>query len=1198
MCTNEQWVELYDRIAALAREHRSTLVFVNTRRLVERVALHLGERLGKEAVAAHHGSLSRERRHRAERRLKEGDLKVVVATASLELGIDVGAVELTCLIGSPRSISTGLQRIGRSGHALRATPEGPPVPAHPRPAGRVRGPGAGGPAGGDRRRGAAGRAARRAGASRSWPPPPPRSGTRTRSTRSAGRPGPTPTSPEPISTPSSTCSSEGIATSRGRAGTMLHRDGVNRRLRGPARGAAGGAHLGRRHPGQRQLRRAARARGDADRHHRRGLRHRVDGRRHHAARQQLLAHPARRARARAGRGRRRRATHDPVLARRRTGPHPRAVGRGGGAAPGDRATRDPRGRAAKIAGMPGSLMRGCALRLVPRAGAELLRDYVAAGAAALGRRAHPDLRRSPSGSSTTPAACSWSSTRRSAGGSTGPGAWPCASGSAGPSTSSCRRRPPTTGSCCRSGRSTASRSRRCSPCCAAADVDELLTQAALQAPMFETRWRWNAMRSLALLRSRGGQARPARPAADAGPGSHRGGVPGPDRLPGQPWRRGHRGSRPPAGARDGPRLPDRGDGRGGPARASSTPSRPGSIQTLARERPEPSVLAHEILNANPYAFLDDAPLEERRTRAVSVRRGLPAAVVDRIGGLDAGGGGGGGRRGAARPARCRRAARPAARPRRSARGARSRRAGSATCATRWWRPAARPDSRQRPASCTGWPPSGGRWWRPSGRRRGFSRTSWSRRRDGRRPGPSARARWPRSSAATFPCSARPRRRAIAARLAVSEGDVEAALARLEMDGRRAARPLPPRARTGSGRSTTQWCERRLLARINRRMLDGLRREIEPVTAADFLRFLFGWQDVRPGTQLHGQPGLARVIAQLQGFEAAAGAWEREIFPARLVGYDSAWLDALCLSGGVAWGRLEARPGGRHAAAARRPSPLPGAPICRGCWRRGTAGRRRRALSAPRAGRPRVSGANGRQLPGRAHRRHAPAARRGRGRARRAGLGGAGHGRRVLGIAGAHLRDVGRAAAAGPAGTRAGAAGPAARWARAAGRCWDRAPPYPWPRAGRESAEARLAEETRHEAFARQYIKRYGVVFRDLLARESHAPAWRDLVRIYRRLEMSGELRGGRLVGGFVGEQFAAPEAVEALRATRREEKRGEIVQAVGLRPAEPGRDRHAGTARPGDAGQQRRLPRRRSAAERRNGRARARAGSSDASAVA
>jgi ATP-dependent Lhr-like helicase len=94
----------------------------------------------------------------------------------------------------------------------------------------------------------------------------------------------------------------------------------------------------------------------------------------------------------------------------------------------------------------------------------------------------------------------------------------------------------------------------------------------------------------------------------------------------------------------------------------------------------------------------------------------------------------------------------------------------------------------------------------------------------------------------------------------------------------------------------------------------------------------------------------------------------------------------------------------------------------------------------------------------------------------------------------------------------------------------------------------LAEESRHEALARQYIRRYGVVFRDLLAREAHAPVWRDLVRIYRRMEMSGELRGGRLVGGFVGEQFAAPDAVDALRATRREERRGEIVRLSACDP--------------------------------------------------
>jgi len=124
VCTHEQWGEIYDRLTVLAKEHRSTLVFVNTRRLVERVTHQLGQRLGDEVVAAHHGSMSREKRHDAETRLKEGKLRLVVATASLELGIDVGAVDLVCLVGSPRAIATGLQRIGRSGHHLGGTPKG------------------------------------------------------------------------------------------------------------------------------------------------------------------------------------------------------------------------------------------------------------------------------------------------------------------------------------------------------------------------------------------------------------------------------------------------------------------------------------------------------------------------------------------------------------------------------------------------------------------------------------------------------------------------------------------------------------------------------------------------------------------------------------------------------------------------------------------------------------------------------------------------------------------------------------------------------------------------------------------------------------------------------------------------------------------------------------------------------------------
>src|SRR5947209_2462241 len=124
IASNEMWGEIYDRIAELARQHRSTLVFVNTRRLAERVAHHLGERLGKDAVGTHHGSLSRKLRLAAEMKLKAGQVRALVATASLELGIDIGSIDLVCQIGSPRSVSVSLQRIGRAGHWRGAVSKG------------------------------------------------------------------------------------------------------------------------------------------------------------------------------------------------------------------------------------------------------------------------------------------------------------------------------------------------------------------------------------------------------------------------------------------------------------------------------------------------------------------------------------------------------------------------------------------------------------------------------------------------------------------------------------------------------------------------------------------------------------------------------------------------------------------------------------------------------------------------------------------------------------------------------------------------------------------------------------------------------------------------------------------------------------------------------------------------------------------
>jgi ATP-dependent Lhr-like helicase len=331
------------------------------------------------------------------------------------------------------------------------------------------------------------------------------------------------------------------------------------------------------------------------------------------------------------------------------------------------------------------------------------------------------------------------------------------------------------------------------------------------------------------------------------------------------------------------------------------------------------VFAHEILNANPYAFLDDAPLEERRTRAVSLRRGLPAAIVERIGGLD-----------------------PAA--------VESVLAESQV-------EARDPDELHDLLLDAGALPEA------MGRARGFGdlfEALVSARRAARLEGvPVLWVAAERRSLAALVWPAHrfvpdvvepPARRAppwsdpesalveivrghltfhgpttadrIAAPLGVRPSDVEAALAQIELAGGvLRGRFLPE---LGDG---TQWCERRLLARINRRMLDGLRREIEPVTAADFLRFLFSWQNVRPGSQLHGQPGLARVIAQLQGYEAAAGAWERAILPARLVGYDSGWTRSVSPA---AWPGGDWPPGlPAEPPLVRRPSPSAGVPISPG-----------------------------------------------------------------------------------------------------------------------------------------------------------------------------------------------------------------------------------------------------------------------------
>jgi ATP-dependent Lhr-like helicase len=371
---------------------------------------------------------------------------------------------------------------------------------------------------------------------------------------------------------------------------------------------------------------------------------------------------------------------------------------------------------------------------------------------------------------------------------------------------------------------------------------------------------------------------------------------------------------------------------------------------------------------------------------------------------------------------------------------------------------------------------------------------------------------------------------LSARLGLPLATVEAGLARVESEGqvlRGRFRPAP-----ADGAREVEWCDRGLLARIHRLTIGKLRREIEPVSTADFLRFLLRWQHVAPGTQLHGEEGVLRVIEQLQGFQAAAGAWEDEILRARIGGYRPEWLDALCLSGEVAWGRLDAP---RAAGAAIRAA----API-------GVA--LRDALPWL------VEGGDDRPAPeGLSH-----AARDVLEYLRRRGasflpelVAGSGRLRTEVDEAVRELVAAGLVTADGFQALRSLLARPELR-RRAATRARRTGGPRRREAQGRWSlfrapAPPPPAAEVA-ERFARQLLARYGVVCRDILGRESRAPGWRDLLLVYRRLEARGEVRGGRFVAGAPGEHFALPAAVEALRAVRRAEPRGETVRVAASDP--------------------------------------------------
>ena len=1077
--------------------------------------MHLGERLGPDCVAAHHGSLSRARRLLAEQRLKAGELRVVVATASLELGIDIGAVDLACVVGSPRSIAVALQRIGRSGHMLGGTPKGRFFPLTRDQllecASIVRAARSGVLDAIALREAPLDILAQQIAAI---------AACEDRSEDEvfelvcrAAQYGDLPrqTFDEVV-----TMLSEGVSSRRGRVGALVHRDAVNGRLRG-RRGArlaaltSGGAIPDNANYDVLELPEGGKV-GDL---------HEDFAIESMAGDIFLLGNTSWRIR---------RVSDGKVWVEDAKGAPP-TVPFWIGEAP---------ARTAELSVEVGALREEIARRIQARedaeatvawlvaacaldaAGARLVYDYVAAALGALG--ALPSTTTVIAERFFDEAGGQQLVLHAPFGGRINR-AWGMA----------LRKR------FCRSfdfelqaaatddGVLLSLGPQHSFPLESILELlqpeglREVLEQAALQAPMFGTRFRWNATRSLTLLRFQGGRRVPP-PILRMRSEDLLASV-----FPAQVGCQDNRGVGEHVEPPDHPLvnetmrdcLTELMDVEG-LARVLGG-LRDGSIRFVACETTEPSVLSHEILNANPYAFLDDAPLEERRARAVSVRRGLPSEIAERLGGLDP-----------EAIATVAREARPDPRDADELHDLLLDQGGlpEAEALASGLGPLFATLVQARRAARlvgTGGSPTPSLW--VAAERRSIAAAVWP----GRPFEPEiSEPGGPREIDRDLALAEVIRGRVgivgpvTAAELAEDLGlevcDADIALARLESEGG------VMRGHFRSAGGTLEWCDRRLLARIHRLTVDGLRRAIEPVMVADLIRFLLAWQGLR-GASHRGRAGVLRAVEQLQGFELAAGAWESEVLPARVAGYEPAWLDELCLSGEVVWGRLAPRESGV--------TPTRTALITLA---------RRRDLGWLLAEHRDDAGEEGLSEPARAV----------LGALRRMGASffdelvvPSARSRSEVEDALWELCAAGRITGDGFAGLRAlieknriregtwqvgrmrGGAGPVAtgRWAilRAVG-------------------SASAPETSPVEAAAAQYLRRYGVVFRDLLAREAHAPPWRELVRVYRRLEMRGEIRGGRLVASFVGEQFALPEALDALRAIRKEPKTGAVIQVSACDP--------------------------------------------------
>ncbi len=1105
--SGEVWATVYDQLAQLINDHHTTLIFANTRRMVERVSRHLAERLGEEHVAAHHGSLSKETRFDAEQRLKAGQLKVMVATASLELGIDIGDVELVCQLGTPRSISVFLQRVGRANHSVGGVPKGRLFPSS--------------------------RdelvdcvalldSVRRGELDRLHIPE------------------------HPLDVLSQQIVAEVSAREYGEdelfdlmRGAYPYRDLERKDFDAVVRMLAEGIDTKRGRRGSRLLAQTSggaipeiadyRVILDPDDTFVGTLNEDFAIESLAGDVFQLGNTSYKILRVETGRVRVEDAKGQPPSIPFWLGEAPARTDELSASVSRLRADIEamlPEVNAETLARARDVIE---ARHHLPRAAAQQLVDYLGGAKAALGKL--PTLTTlvferffdEAGGMQLIIHAPFGARINRAFG-------------------LSLRKK------FCRTfnfelqaaatedaivlslGETHSFELASVARFLNSKTVEDTLIQAMLDSPMFTARWRWNASISLAIRRSSGGKRTP--PQVQRMASEDLIAVLFPDQI---------------ACAENlsGPReIPDHPlvkqtlhdclheamdiDG----LKALLTGLETGAIEVVARDLPQPSPLAAEILTARPYAFLDDAPLEERRTNAVSQRRWLDPETAADMGKLD-----------------------PAA---------------ISTVREQAWPDVTNADELHDALHATGVITV------EEGERSGWTRhlealidarRATRVRANGREfwacaeclplvlavydqavldppvsaPAEKANKIWQREAAITDLVRGRLQSLGpvtageLADTLALPIPEIGIALVELEgegfvLRGRFTDEATAPEA-IAAGDASLEWCERRLLARIHRYTIKTLRAEIEPVSGADFMRFLFEWHGITRSPKPEGVESLDAVIKQLEGYEVPAAAWESDVLAVRLHDYDPHWLDSLCLSGRALWARLQ--PAKSMNAAPVRTTPV--ALVTRRNWSLWN-----QLAASPRDEMQLSHGARALHDYLREHgasffddlvsgtRLLRAQAETALGELVSAGLVNADSysGLRALLIPSDKKRQL------------------VARRRRVA--------LFGLEDAGRWSLirKAKLANEAEAlEQVVEILLRRYGVVFRKLLEREADwLPPWHALLRVFRRLEAQGKIRGGRFVAGMSGEQYALPDAVSAMRAVRKQEARGDLVSLSAADP--------------------------------------------------